>query len=63
MRDIRDGKAGEATLRASAAQLAQAQAIAHLGSRDLDLASGQATWSDEECRLPGYAPGEVTASV
>ncbi len=63
MRDIRRSKAVEAALRASEAQLAQAQAIAHLGSWDLDLASGQATWSDEEYRLLGYVPGEVSASA
>ncbi len=63
MRDISPSKAVEAALRASEAQLAQAQAIAHLGSWDLDLATGQATWSDEEYRLLGYAPGEVTASA
>lgn len=61
--DISERLRSEAALRASEAQLAQAQAIAHLGSWDLDLASGQATWSDEEYRLLGYAPGEVTASA
>ena len=63
MRDISGSKAVKAALRASEAQLAEAQAIAHLGSWDMDLASGQATWSDEEYRLLGYVPGEVHASA
>ena len=47
----------------SEALLNEAQAIAHLGNWNLDLVTGQAIWSDEEFRLLGYAPGQVTASV
>ena len=63
MRDISDRLRSEAVLRASEAQLEAAQAIAHLGSWDLDLGTGKANWSREEYRLLGYAPGAVEAGV
>ena len=44
-------------------QLAQAQRIAHLGSWERDLSTGQVTWSDELYRLVGLTPQEVPASV
>jgi PAS domain S-box-containing protein len=40
-------------LRDTAEMLAQAQQIAHLGSWDLDLASGDVQWSDEMYRIFG----------
>ncbi|MFP4062418.1 MAG: PAS domain S-box protein [Halochromatium sp.] len=46
-------------LRLSEARLQEAQAIAHVGSWELDLRSGQAQWSDETFRLLGFAPGAV----
>ena len=63
MRDISDRQRSEAVLRASEAQLEAAQAIAHLGSWDLDLGTGKANWSREEYRLLGYEPGAVEAGV
>lgn len=42
--------------------LAEAQGLAHLGSWNLDLFTGEAIWSDEEFRLLGYEPGAVPAS-
>jgi PAS domain S-box-containing protein len=49
-------------LQQSEALLAEAQAMAHLGNWNLDLATGVASWSDEEYRLLGYAPGTVQPS-
>ncbi|MEA3639095.1 MAG: PAS domain S-box protein [Lamprobacter sp.] len=49
-------------LRESEAQLKEAQAIAHVGSWELDLYSGQAQWSEETFRLFGFEPGAVEAS-
>lgn len=43
--------------------LREAQELAHLGNWDLDLATGQASWSDEEFRLLGYEPGSVEPSA
>jgi len=55
---------GEALLRASAEhvlererQLAEAQAIAHVGSWEWDVATGAVTWSNEQCRLFGIPVG------
>jgi PAS domain S-box-containing protein len=44
-------------LRSAESSLARAQRIAHLGSWDLDIASGQLTWSDETYRIFGIVPG------
>lgn len=54
----------ESQLRASAEQLrhrerqlAEAQAIAHVGSWEWEIATNQVTWSDELCRLFGIPIG------
>ncbi|HXD92620.1 MAG TPA: PAS domain S-box protein [Bacteroidia bacterium] len=39
-------------------KLKQAQAIAHVGSWELDFKSGVALWSDESCRIYGLLPKE-----
>jgi PAS domain S-box-containing protein len=44
------------------ALLAEAQAIAHLGSWDLDLAAGRLTWSDETYRIFGLEPQQFPAT-
>jgi two-component system, sensor histidine kinase and response regulator len=44
-------------------QLAHAQHIAHLGSWERDLTTGEMTWSDELYRLVGLTPQELPASV
>jgi PAS domain S-box-containing protein len=43
--------------------LAQAQAIAHVGSWDWDVATGVETWSDEQFRIFGYAPQAITPTL
>jgi PAS domain S-box-containing protein len=58
--DITARKEAEAALRASEESLARAQAIAHLGNWDLDLASGHVGWSAEIYRIFGQAPGRFT---
>ncbi|MGQ9861983.1 MAG: PAS domain-containing sensor histidine kinase [Thiobacillaceae bacterium] len=63
MRDITERKQTEGQLSHFKDTLEEAQAIAHLGSWDLDLATGKASWSQEEFRLLGYAPGAVESSV
>ncbi len=52
-------RAGQAMreLQRSEMRLANAQAIARLGSWEWDLATGRGFWSDEVYRLLGYAPG------
>lgn len=41
------------------ALMRQAEALAHFGSWETDLASGKQTWSDETYRIYGFEPGEV----
>jgi len=43
-------------------QLSGAQRIAHLGSWQRDLATGQMNWSDELYRICGLEPGAIQAS-
>lgn len=57
--DITERQQVEQALRDSEDRLKEAQALAHLGNWSLDLTCGAATWSDEEYRLLGYAPGSV----
>lgn len=66
LRDITERRRHVQALRASQASLAHAQAIAHLGSWELQFEKGQPTnelrWSDEVYRIFGYSPGEVEIS-
>ncbi len=48
-------------LRASEARLREAQRIAQVGDWELEVATGQVTWSPELSRLLGYAPQETEA--
>ena len=51
--DVTEELRARDALRDAAERLAQAQQIAHLGSWDLDLASGDVQWSDEMYRIFG----------
>ena len=55
-RDITERTQAENTLREQQRLLADSQAIAHVGSWMVDIASGQVTWSDESFRLYGLPP-------
>jgi PAS domain S-box-containing protein len=54
--EIAERKEAEVALRSSEAQLTQAQAIAHLGSYEIDVLTGAAHWSDEIFRIIGLNP-------
>jgi PAS domain S-box-containing protein len=61
-------KRAEGMIRASEANLARAQQIAHLGSWQLDLSNNDTInanplyWSDEVFRIFGYQPGQIEVS-
>jgi two-component system sensor histidine kinase/response regulator len=55
-RDVTARKQAEDQLRQRESQLAEAQRLAQLGSWEVDLATGVATWSDEACRVFGLDP-------
>jgi diguanylate cyclase (GGDEF)-like protein/PAS domain S-box-containing protein len=55
-RDITARKCTDLTLRASEANLAEAQRIAHLGSWEWDVAQNQVYWSAEMYRMMGLPP-------
>jgi PAS domain S-box-containing protein len=61
--EIGERKRIEATLLYTQDILTKAQAIAHLGSWELDIKTGRVTWSDEFYRLCGILPGAVPASL
>jgi len=52
----------EAALQDSAASLAEAQRVAHLGSWEWDLGTGRLGWSDETYRILGLAPQTLVPS-
>jgi PAS domain S-box-containing protein len=56
-RDIDDRKKAEEALRQSEASLAEAQAIAHVGSWTWDVTNDEIQWSDELFRIYGLVPG------
>jgi diguanylate cyclase (GGDEF)-like protein/PAS domain S-box-containing protein len=55
--DVTDRKQIEKNLREREQQLADAQALAHLGSWELDLATERLSWSDELCQIGGQPKG------
>ena len=57
--DITERKRAEERLRRSESHLAEAQRLAHVGSWEWDLRSGDVTWSDELYRIFGLQPGEI----
>ena len=53
----------ETDVRLSESRLNAAQQIAHIGSWDRNLRTGEKYWSDEQFRIYGYDPGEVQPSI
>ena len=56
-------KLAEDKLKHNEIHLKQAQAIAHLGSWELDAHSRMICWSEEGCKIYGLSPGENIQSV
>ena len=63
MVDITERKRAEEELRRSEMNLAESQRIAHLGSWEWDVNSGETLWSDEVFRMYGYEPGAFVPGV
>lgn len=61
-RDVSDKKRAEEELRQQRRHLVDAQALAHLGSWDWDVDTGEVEWSDEQFRIFGYAPGAIAVT-
>ncbi len=51
------------SLQESGERLNKAQKIAHLGSWELDIATGKLTWSDEVFRIFGFSPQEFEPTL
>ena len=62
-RDITEARRAQASLQASQELLNESQRTAHIGSWELDLATGRLTFTDESYRVHGYAPGAFDPSL
>jgi len=60
--EIAERKNAEGALLSSEAQLKEAQAVAHLGSYEVDMRTGQSRWSDEVFRILGRDPASGSLS-
>jgi PAS domain S-box-containing protein len=60
--NITERKAGEKEIKGSEARLRQSQAMAHLGSWELDVVNNTLTWSDEVYKIFGLRPREFNAT-
>jgi diguanylate cyclase (GGDEF)-like protein/PAS domain S-box-containing protein len=58
MIDVTERKHAEEALTRSEARLAESQRIAHLGTWEWDVATGEVWWSDETYRIHGLDPAE-----
>ncbi|HZD01399.1 MAG TPA: SpoIIE family protein phosphatase [Actinomycetes bacterium] len=61
--DVTAQRETENMLREREQQLAEAQAIAQLGSFEWDVAAGRVTWSPELCRIYGLEPRTFTSTL
>ena len=60
--DVEELKKAEDAVRENQERLKRAQAIAHLGSWELDLVSDRLTWSDEVYRIFGLEPQKFAST-
>ena len=58
-RDIRNRKQAEEALRLSEARFEEAQRVAHIGTWEWDIATGDIYWSNEVYRIFGLTPHEI----
>jgi two-component system, cell cycle sensor histidine kinase and response regulator CckA len=60
--DITERKQAAEALRKTEKRHKDAERTAHLGSWEMDIATGDAIWSDEFFRICGYEPGSIEPS-
>ena len=60
--EIAERKNAEAALLSSETRLKEAQAVAHLGSYEVDVLTGETRWSDEVFRILGLDPARGSLS-
>ncbi|MGZ5000809.1 MAG: MASE3 domain-containing protein, partial [Methylomonas sp.] len=58
-REVSERRRAQDQLRCNEQRLNEAQAIAHLGSWEWDIASGRLIWSDELFRIFGFKPNSI----
>jgi PAS domain S-box-containing protein len=63
VQDVTERKAVEAELALERSRLAEAQAVARIGSWSLSLPGGEVSWSDQNYAVLGLDPAEVEPSV
>lgn len=63
LRDITERKAAEMVLERERKQLADAQAVAHVGSWIIQMPGAELIWSDEQYRVLGFEPQSVSPSL
>jgi len=59
VREIEERKRAQAALQRSHEMLQVAEENAHLGSWEMDIPTGDSTWSNEFYRICGLEPGSV----
>lgn len=63
LRDVSESKAAEAALEQERSRLAEAQAVARIGSWSVQLPEGVVRWSAQHYAVLGLDPAQVTPSV
>jgi len=63
LRDMSERKAAEMVLERERKQLADAQAVAHVGSWIIQMPGAELIWSDEQYRVLGFEPQSVSPSL
>lgn len=58
-RDVSEKRRIQAELKRQRQQLLSAQALAHVGSWEWDISSGDMEWSEEQFRIFGHEPGTI----
>jgi diguanylate cyclase (GGDEF)-like protein/PAS domain S-box-containing protein len=58
LRDVTERKETEEALRSSETSLTESQRIAHLGTWEWDVVTGEVWWSEETYHIYGFDPGE-----